>query len=62
MSIIVIIYSFLLFIIFFILYLLISILYKIHYSYELENGCKTKPLSLSHLPPTISTDTKYFRN
>jgi len=36
---IVIIYSSILCIIFIILFLLISILYNIHYSYQLENGC-----------------------
>ena len=36
------IYSSLLVLIFLILFLLISILYKIHYSYALENGCVLK--------------------
>ena len=35
-------YSCLLFIIFLVLSLLFSILYKIHYSYEFENGCMNK--------------------
>jgi len=50
MQMIIIIYSSILLIIFLILFLLISILYKIHYSYELENGCILIKNSSSNKP------------
>ena len=45
---IVIIYISILLLIFLILYFLISILYKIHYSYQLEKGCITKKPNISN--------------
>jgi hypothetical protein len=64
---IIIIYFSILVLIFFILFLLISILYKIHYSYQLENGCLTKKSYISNkkdylffdkLPQSDGTTTK----